>query len=57
MYTVIIGHVMAVMMQQFNIPDTAKCRICKQFIRNSYLPLEKLEQAISDAGILKGQVS
>ncbi|XP_019855259.1 PREDICTED: spore wall protein 2-like [Amphimedon queenslandica] len=49
-----VGHVMTVMKQQFNIPDTTECRICKQFMR-TYLPLENLKQAISEAGIRGGQ--
>ena len=56
MYSVIIGRVMTVMKQHFNIPDTTECRICREFVR-TYLPLENLKQAISEAGIRGGQVS
>ena len=48
---------MTVIKQQFNIPDTTECRIWSQCIKNKYVILADLKQAISDAGICGGQVS
>ena len=57
-YTVsIIGRVLTVTKQQFNIPDTTECRLWERYMTNSYELLTNLQQTVSDAGIYGGQVS
>ena len=52
----IIGRVMTVIKQKFNIPDTTECRLWQRYMTNSYELLTNLQQTMSDASIY-GQVS
>ena len=53
----IIGRVLTVIKQQFNIPDATECRLWKRVMINSYELLTNLQQIVSDAGIYGGLVS
>ena len=53
----IIGRILTVIKEQFNIPDTTECRLWRHYMSGNYELLTDVEQTISDAGIYGSQVS
>ena len=53
----LLGDIVIVMKQQFNIPDTTECRISRCHMTKNFVSLTNLEDTLADASIQGGQVS
>ena len=52
-----IGTVMAKIRTEFNVPDSAQCRLWQRFMTNTYELMTKANKTLSEAGLYSGQVS
>ena len=51
------GDILTTMKKQFNVPDTAQCRIWHRVMTNRHRLMRNLQQELIDACIYKEQVS
>ena len=53
---VLLGHVMNVVKQLYDIPEEKECRLWHKYMLSTYDLLSKLEETIQDAGLYTNQV-
>ena len=54
---VYVGTVTAKIRTEFNVPDSAECRLWQRYTTNTYELLTKTNETLSEAGLYGGQVS
>ena len=51
-----VGTVTAKIRTEFNVPDSAQCRLWQRYMTNTYELLTKTNETVSEAGLYSGQV-